>query len=96
MHSNKRKSVRRRLLIGAQMDLGRSLPALACTVVDISDTGARLALNDNENVPGNFSIALSPRGVPSRNCKVIWRTVDHVGVEFDADGPQRDRKWTPS
>ena len=74
----------------------KAAPMMPCTVIDISDTGARLAIESNENIPAEFSIVLSPNGGPSRNCKIVWRTEDHVGVAFDADGPCRDKKWTTS
>lgn len=78
------------------MDVGHVVPTLACTVVDISNTGAWLAVGASESISAEFKIVLSSSGLLSRRCKLVWRTEDQAGVEFDADWPRRDRNWNGS
>ena len=59
-----------------------------CVISDISDTGARLDLEEPEKLPEKFVLLLSNRGSPKRKCKVIWRTETQIGVEFDRRLPQ--------
>ena len=57
---------------------GRS--SIGCHIVDISDTGAKLAPVDVFSCPGEFLLKL-PLGEP-RECEVMWRRGDRVGVRF--------------
>ena len=73
-------------------------PDLSCTIVDISDSGARLALEDTSVVPDRFTIAMSERGVPRRQCRLVWRGANDVGVSFESDKDDRkigDRELAP-
>jgi hypothetical protein len=63
---------------------------LPCTLVDISDTGARLFIDDIAEVPTRFTLAMTERGVPRRECRLIWRGENEIGVSFEAD--RYDRK----
>ena len=67
----------------------RKSPLRDCTVVDLSDLGARLAVEDSANVPDEFALLLSPFVRPFRKCRLVWRKDEHVGVEFDADWQHR-------
>jgi len=53
-----------------------------CVVKDLSDGGARITGIAVSDVPENFMLrfARGPRGL--RRCKVLWRSVDALGVEF--------------
>lgn len=55
-----------------------------CTLLDISDTGARLRLptgSEIEVLP-EFVLSLSQRGNLFRQCLLVWRERDQVGVQF--------------
>jgi hypothetical protein len=54
-----------------------------CVLADISDTGARLDVEDAEKLPDKFVLLLSSRGPPKRKCRVIWRAPHQRGVAFD-------------
>jgi hypothetical protein len=55
-----------------------------CTVVDMSDTGAQLCVNDSGAAIAEFFLLLSPFGHPVfRRCKRAWTKGDRTGVEFD-------------
>jgi hypothetical protein len=51
-----------------------------CLVRDLSDGGARLALDGAATVPGEFGLALSDGR--SFQCTVQWRTLTGLGVRF--------------
>jgi hypothetical protein len=57
-------------------------PLCDCIMLDISDSGAKLRIDDPERLPEDFTIALAPRG-PYRRCHIVWRTDSQVGVEFN-------------
>jgi len=53
-----------------------------CTVSDVSQTGARLDVNDSTAVPDRFVLLLSSNGAARRFCRVMWRKPNQVGVKF--------------
>src|SRR5262245_26469133 len=53
-------------------------------IVDISEKGAKLALSASGNLPGEFTLLLSPDGFIQRHCRVVWQSADQCGVEFTA------------
>jgi len=53
-------------------------------IVDISDKGAKLALDAAGDMPAEFTLLLSPDGFIQRRCRVAWRSADQLGVEFTA------------
>jgi hypothetical protein len=82
MKSDKRKSARHAMRYTAWIaQPGKEL--LGCALADISATGARLLVEDPDNLPDEFVLYLSSRGSPRRKCKVAWRDKTHVGVKFE-------------
>ena len=53
---------------------------LPCKIIDLSDTGAGLALSGASHVP-NFFTLLIPNRAPVF-CQVIWRRQERLGVIF--------------
>jgi hypothetical protein len=53
---------------------------LPCKIIDLSDTGAGLALSSASHVP-NFFTLLIPDRTPVF-CQVIWRRQERLGVIF--------------
>ncbi len=51
-----------------------------CAILDVSDRGARLELSTIEGLPTLFSLRLTEGN--RRDCKVVWRDENIVGVEF--------------
>ena len=65
---------------------------VACTVRNLSDTGAKLELASGlRQVPAEFTLLL-PDG-HARDCRVVWRTQMDVGVEFT---PASSPEGTPA
>lgn len=83
MINDKRKSQRRTIRYTAWAIIdGETLHG--CVLSDVSDFGARLDVENADNLPDQFVLLLSGRrGSPRRNCRVIWRKPNQVGVEFE-------------
>jgi hypothetical protein len=52
-----------------------------CTVTDITNAGARILTQDLAAIPLNFELSFD-KFRTSRNCRLIWRDSDLVGVAF--------------
>jgi hypothetical protein len=57
-----------------------------CTLIDISDSGAKLALEEEvDEIPDKFSLWLSRHGHPHYSCQVVWSHQNNIGVQFSSD-----------
>ena len=83
MLEEKRRSPRRQVRIPAKIQVGNEAPTHDCTVVDISEFGARIEMDAAMDAPNEFILTLTPRGFPYRRCQVMWRSERAIGVEFD-------------
>jgi len=54
-----------------------------CALSDVSDRGARINVHDSETIPENFLLLLAGNGAARRQCRVIWRKPQQVGVKFE-------------
>lgn len=66
------------------LDLGDGSASTSCEIIDISDGGARLRplLCTPKVLPEKFTLLLSACGKVRRNCRVIWRSTNQLGVQF--------------
>jgi hypothetical protein len=56
----------------------------SCTVIDISETGAQLCVEESGATTMEFFLVLSRYGHPVfRRCKRVWNRGDRMGVDFD-------------
>ncbi len=53
-----------------------------CRVLDISDTGVRLAVEAGQDVPVIFNFAMPSGGGLGRRARVKWRNGTQLGAEF--------------
>ena len=53
-----------------------------CTMLDVSESGARLALRMEGLNLKEFFLVLSSTGVAFRRCELAWVNGDEVGVRF--------------
>lgn len=58
-----------------------------CTVVDMSEGGARIKLDDVDKIPGEFLVEIPADDFVVR-CRIVHRQPDSIGVEF-ARSPSR-------
>jgi len=54
-----------------------------CIVTDISESGARIDVNDTTALPDSFVLLLSNNGAARRFCRVVWRKSHQLGVKFE-------------
>jgi len=78
MRREDRKEVGRR----AWLDAGDGDALLKCTLVDISVSGAKLAVDEVSQIPGTFILRLSRYGHPRLSCRIVWRNANTIGVAF--------------
>ena len=74
----RRVAARTRVLKRGTVELPES--ALPCKIIDLSDTGARLALSGANHVPNFFTLLIPDR--PPVFCQIIWRRQERLGVTF--------------
>lgn len=82
MQKDKRKSRRQPLRYSAWMALDNE-KLHGCVLSDISDTGARLDVEDSAAMPDRFRLLLSGSGSARRDCRVVWRAPAQIGVAFE-------------
>lgn|ERR1700688_2105066 len=59
-----------------------------CVLSDVSDSGARIEVQDSSVLPEHFLLLLSANGAARRYCQVVWRQPNKVGVKFEASLPE--------
>ncbi|MGU9979639.1 PilZ domain-containing protein [Phreatobacter sp. HK31-P] len=90
MASDRRSSIKDRRAGGRRQDLrytariesladGTEIP---CTLLDVSQTGARLVAREPELVPDEFLLRLAVGRQALRHCAVVWRDGANIGVRF--------------
>jgi len=90
MRRDKRKARRRTIHHTASIVLEAD-QLLPCSILDVSDSGARLESKRPDAVPDRFGLLLSDNGAPRRDCRVIWREGQQVGVTFENRAPLAER-----
>jgi len=80
--AEQRKKPRRQFNYNAKILADKKGPSCACSISDVSETGARIVLERDIELPSYFILLLTPRGDARRRCRVVWRTELTVGVEF--------------
>jgi hypothetical protein len=91
MSNDNRRRPRKQLNLAAWIDVGNDARLQKCTVVDVSESGARLAVEDIECLPDKFNWTLSRLGQPRQSCNVVWRRHDEIGIEFIGSLPTNVR-----
>ena len=56
--------------------------ARECIVEDLSTTGAKVTIDDPIVLPDRFRLAFARDARTGRNCEVVWRRGQSVGVKF--------------
>ena len=79
--NDRRVALRRRVLkAGIAASNDRHL-TVACTVRDVSATGARLRAESSVSIPDTFELIIEVDGLEA-DCQVVWRKANEVGVKF--------------
>jgi hypothetical protein len=86
-HAELRKKPRRQFHYNASMLIEGKKTPCHCAIADISESGARLQLEADCELPERFILLLTKGGEARRHCRVVWRDGLFVGVEFPLAQP---------
>ena len=78
----KKREVRKSLHREGWITLEGGFAARACVVEDLSESGARITVEDNNTLPARLRLAFSRDARSGRPCEVVWREGRTVGVRF--------------
>jgi hypothetical protein len=78
----RRKSLRRHFGYPGQIHFEDGVPPCACTIIDMSESGAQLQVAADIEVPGEFSLLIGGNSHVRRHCRVVWRSGNRIGVNF--------------
>ena len=78
--AERRIAPRRRVLKNALIVFNSRYCTHRCVILNMSDTGAQLMPQDVSQCPSEF--ALKPQIGQERDCEVVWRKGELVGVRY--------------
>jgi hypothetical protein len=81
-----RKSPRFKVALAAMIYDTDGKSVTACTVRDISASGARLELSQDIPLPKSFLLALTRDANVRRSCEAVWQLSIVAGVRFSEAG----------
>ena len=79
-----RAKARRRILKAGIICFNGRHSTLACSVRDLSDTGARLRLTGSISAPDTFELFIELDG-SWVDCEVVWRHGSEIGIHFTSN-----------
>ena len=77
----RRKSMRRRTFLGGRLAFQRRYATLDCTIRNLSDTGARIAVDGSAILPDEFDFTLTRNDLAYR-ARLVWRNAEAAGLEL--------------
>ena len=81
LFGRKSRPARRRTNQPAWITVDGGFATRQCTLIDISEGGARLRVEDPQFVKREFQLKLE-RSSPGRACKIAWKNGDVIGIKF--------------
>ena len=78
--TEKRATERRRTLKGGRIIFNGGRSTIDCKVRNLSAQGARLEVPSVVGIPNTFDLQVGGDGL--QGCRVAWRTLKELGVEF--------------
>jgi hypothetical protein len=82
MTSNSRKDKRQNVEISGMAYDTHGAPITACTVRNVSSSGAQVEMTKEIELPATFQLALSRDGTVRRRCHKMWQFATVAGVRF--------------
>jgi hypothetical protein len=79
---DQRRSPREHVNFPAWIQTGAGPQRRECTVLDISEGGARVLVPPSVTLPREFWIILSRDGSRRRRCRLVWRSNGQIGVAY--------------
>jgi hypothetical protein len=83
MRKEQRRNKRKPLRHNVWLAHAKGAPRIECAISDISDSGARIDLDQPGEIPDRFILMFTSRGRPYRWCHVVWRSRHQAGVRFE-------------
>ena len=77
---DRRRAARRKVLKRGLIVFQSGRCTLGCQILEYSDTGAKVRPADIILCPSEF--VLKPQVGPARDCEVVWRKGETLGVRF--------------
>lgn len=78
----KKRATRKSVQRGAWIVLDGGFAARPCTVIDLSDSGAKIRTDDPTAVNSRLKLSFSRDGRKGRSCEVAWRRGNTMGLKF--------------
>jgi PilZ domain len=78
----RRRSVREPVEIPAWVDVGDGLQPRSCTILDVSEGGARIKLSSPNELPKEFWLVLTKDRTRRRHCRMVWHSDTLAGVKY--------------
>jgi hypothetical protein len=82
MPATRKREARKSLRRPAWITLDGGFAARRCVVQDISSAGAKISADNASTLPGTLRLAFARDARTGRNCQVIWRNGNSIGVKF--------------
>jgi hypothetical protein len=82
MAGTKKREVRKSLRQPGWITLDGGFAVRTCVVQDISSAGAKITADDASALPGTLRLAFARDARTGRNCQVVWRRGNSIGVKF--------------
>jgi hypothetical protein len=92
MSADKRRVPRKFLKYPARIEAGDGTVLRECLLADISQSGARIKIKPGDSLPNRFTLLLGSPSGARRQCRVVWRRGDEIGVEFNKEPPAKARQ----
>jgi len=80
---DKRNAQRRSTLKGGKIVFNAGRSTIDCTIRNLSSTGAKLLVSSVVGIPDTFDLLLD--GHSKQPCRIKWRRLKEIGVEFRQD-----------
>lgn len=80
-HANRRKTGRKRVLLGGKVVYREGETSLDCTIVDVSETGIRIRLPRGQGVPSSFHL-IDIRNRCAHEITVAWLKPPLAGLRI--------------
>ena len=78
----KKREARKSLRQPGWITLEGGFAARPCVVEDLSASGAKITVEDNNTLPAKLKLSFSRDTRNGRPCEVVWRRGKTVGVKF--------------
>ena len=78
----KKREARKSLRQPGWITLEGGFAARPCVVEDLSSSGARVTVEDNNTLPAKLRLAFTRDARSGRPCEVVWRRGKTYGVKF--------------